>query len=264
VGNYWPPPLSWDAVLSVLKFAGGGAIGRSDPNDFLGPDGNRALYWSLSLVILLGLWLGRRRRSFSLLIALAFLPQMILIALSLNTSLLVGRYFAASTPALLTLGALGVAAVWSRRPPLAIPALALATLLSLQALDAMHQLSKPRFDLAVERLRAAGVTEVVVVARNAFQGRSALYQLRDVPRGHRAKPFQGFLAANLGKTLWIVAYPDKVIAPTWRILAEANGIAVCEPLVPGLKLLAITRDEAARAASCPGPLSAPGPTAAAP
>jgi hypothetical protein len=265
VGNYWPSPFSWDAIRAALKVAGGGAIDLFDPNYFLGPDGNRALYWSLALVLLLGLWLGRRRRSFSLLIVLAFLPQLILILLSLNTSLLVGRYFAVSTPAMLTLGAVGVAAIWSRRPPLAIPALAIAALLFLQALDAMHQLSKPRFDLAVDRLRAGGVTDVTLVARNYFQGSSALYQMQDVPLGHRAKPFQGFLAATVGKTLWIIAYPDKTIAPTWRIFAEASGIGVCKPAVAGLNLLAIARDEAALAASCPDTvLSAPARAAAAP
>ena len=266
VGNYWPSPFSWDAVRAALKIAGGGAVDLYDPNYFLGPVGNRVLYWSFSLCILLGLWLGRRRRSFSLLVLLAFLPQLVLIALSLNTSLLVGRYFAVSTPALMTLAALGVAAVWRRRPRLvALPALGLAALLVLQSLDAMYQLSKPRFDLAVERLHQAGVTEVSVVARIFFQGSSALLQMRDLPLGHRASPFHGFTEALRGKLLWIVDYPDKPISKAWPILAAGNGLGSCWPVVPGLKLLAIARDPLALAASCPdGPVSAPVPGVAAP
>ncbi|HKY94287.1 MAG TPA: hypothetical protein VJL84_03235, partial [Kiloniellales bacterium] len=186
VGHYWYSD-SWKRLLQVWEGSAGAGVGY-DPNYFLGELGNLALTVLFLTLVLLGILWGRRRASFTLLLSLAFFTQALLIAISQHTSLYVVRYFGIATPALTVLAALGFAGLWQRSARLAgLVGPTVATLLFLQALDAMHQLNKPRFDLAVNRLRESGVDHLALYVRDNFLYSSVRYYLSDNPKGEREK-----------------------------------------------------------------------------
>ena len=247
-GDYWYPQ-SLPLLLRTLRIADGAGI-EYDPNLFLGYYGNRLLLGLfLSLVVLGVLW-GRRRPSLSLALALAFGTQALLLAVSLHTPLYAPRYFAVATPALALLAALGLAALWQRRRRLALLAgLSLALLLSLQSLDAMQQLGKPRLDRAVARLREAGVEQLGFFAPSEHLAGSVRYSLKDGPEGQRLAAGEVLAAAADGLLVWVVEV--RRVPRYWRLGVAIAGLARCSPKVRGLHILAIARVPEDLAASCP-------------
>ena len=250
VGHYWYSN-SLARLLDTVSISAGAGV-EYDPNRYLGHAGNVALLWVFLLLVLLGVLWTKRRESFRVTIGLAFVAQALLIAVSLNTSLYVVRYFAIATPALTLLAALGASELIRRAKALGLIATlgALALLLP-QAMDAMHQYGKPRFDLAVERLRAAGVERLVVIVENNFQRDSVMHYLQARPEGHRLGLATAYLALANGRTLWVVDHPWADADPTWRALARHGVVALCEPQVAGVTILAVARDAAALRSSCP-------------
>jgi 4-amino-4-deoxy-L-arabinose transferase-like glycosyltransferase len=251
-GNYWPPEFGWDSLRDVLTKASGATLSYRDPQYFLGEDGGRVLFWALCLCMVLGLAWARRRRSLVLVIALAVVPQLLLLLVSLHTSVLVGRYFTIATPALVVLTALGLAGLWQRRRRIAlIVAAPTLVLLLLQSLDAMHQLGKPRFDLAVARLRDAGIERLGFYARSHVLANSVAFHLDKDSRGLRLRrPWQAVLAAESGLLVWILD-ARVPIHPVWSFFAGRRGLGHCDLQVDGLHSLAIARIPEALAASCP-------------
>ncbi|HKY94291.1 MAG TPA: hypothetical protein VJL84_03255 [Kiloniellales bacterium] len=248
-GHFWPPEFSWGALQSMLKVTLGARVYWGDPDHFLDADGEDALLWALSLCMVLGLFFARRRRSLLVVVALALLPQLLLIAISLHTSLMVGRYFAIATPPLVVLAALGLGGLWRRTPPVAAAfGAAVLALLFLQSLDAMQRSSKPRFDLAVARLREAGIERLGVSVLDEHLALSVMYHLRDDPKGVRLPPWLVFHAAERGLVVWV--FSTRRSDPVWWSLAERNAVAVCRPALPGLRVLALAARPEDLASSC--------------
>ncbi|HKY94580.1 MAG TPA: hypothetical protein VJL84_04710, partial [Kiloniellales bacterium] len=261
VGHYWFSN-SLPRLLSTLEISAGAGV-EFDPDFFLGEAGNLALLVLFLLLVALGLLWARRRASLTIVVALAFGSQALLIAVSQHTSLYVVRYFAIATPAMTLLAAVGIAGLL-RRSMLAGPAAGTAALalLLLQSLDAMHQLGKPRFDRAVAGLREAGIERLIVHVENNYLPRSVLYYLQDRPQGVQLSPWAAYLAARNGALLWVVDHPWARVDPAWRLLVERGGLRSCRPEVPGVTILAIAGSAEDIAASCP--LTAPGQAAATP
>jgi hypothetical protein len=237
-GNYWFSD-SLERLLRTLGGAAGAGV-PLDPDRFLGPAGNWVLMALCVGLIALGVAWTRRRSSFALVLALAFLTQALLIAVSQHTSVYSLRYFAVATPALTTLAALGLAALWQRRR---VPALLVGTatlaLMFLQSLDAMHQLGKPRVDLVVAELRADGVERVGVWAESEYLRKSVLYHLRDSPRGRALSPWDMLWAARRGTTLWVVGFSFHRLSPVWQAVADRAGLESCRLVLRGLTVLEI-------------------------
>ena len=202
------------------------------------------------LLVLLGLLWARRRASLALAIALAFGTQALLVAVSQHTSLYATRYFAIAAPALSLFAALGLAGLWQRWPRPALPlGLVFAVLLFLQSLDAMHQLGKPRLDLAVERLRAAGIERLGIHSAREPMIASVLYTLDGKVEGIELSPWQVLLAARQGLVVWLLHL--RPIDPLWPRLAERAGLLSCAPAVRPLYILAIAARAEDLRASCP-------------
>jgi len=255
-GHYWYSS-SLQRLLNTLEISAGAGV-EFDPDRFLGPGGNVALVVVFLLLVALGLLWARRRASLAVVLALAFGTQLLLVLVSQHTSLYVVRYFAVATPALTVLAALGLAGLCRRwRAAGLLAGAAALALLFLQSLDAMHQLGKPRFDLAAARLADAGVERLVVHVQNRHLPKSVLHVLGDRPIGVRLSPWAAYLAVRNGRLLWVVDHPYGRIAPLWRVLAERGAFAVCDPAVAGLSLLAASRDPRALSASCPAVPGAP-------
>jgi hypothetical protein len=249
-GHYWYSS-SLQRLLDTVSISAGAGV-EYDPNRFLGDAGNVALLCLFLLLVALGVLWTRRRASFSVVIALAFGTQVLLIAISQHTSLYVVRYFAIATPALTLLAALGAAGLIRRRGAVGLVATAAAVaLLLLQSLDAMHQLGKPRFDLAVAGLRAAGVERLIVHVENKYLPESVMHYLQDVPEGHRLAPWSAYLALGNGRILWVIDNPWARADPTWRVLAERGVLVVCAPQVEGVTILAVARRAQDLRSSCP-------------
>jgi 4-amino-4-deoxy-L-arabinose transferase-like glycosyltransferase len=247
-GNYW-----YDSgprrLLRVLRVVDGAGVSW-DPDRFLGDTGNRVLLVLFLLLVLLGLLWARRRASLALAIALAFGTQALLVAVSQHTSLYAARYFAIAAPALSLFAALGLAGLWQRWPRPALPlGLVFAVLLFLQSLDAMHQLGKPRLDLAVERLRAAGIERLGIHSAREPMIASVLYTLDGKVEGIELSPWQVLLAARQGLVVWLLHL--RPIDPLWPRLAERAGLLSCAPAVRPLYILAIAARAEDLRASCP-------------
>jgi len=247
-GDYWYVG-GWNALLRTLAISAGAGV-EFDPDRCLGPAGNLVLRGLFLVLVLLGLLWARRRPSRAIVLGLAVGAPLLLVAASQHTPLYAVRYFALATPALTLLAALGLAGLVQhlRLPGLALAAATVA-LLVLQSLDAMHQLGKPRIDLAVARLSAAGIERLVVHAENRYQPTAILYHL---PQGQRLSPWAAYLAVRDGRLLWIFDYAYRPIDPTWQALARQGAFAVCRPRIGALAVLAVARDPALLAASCPG------------
>jgi len=180
------------------------------------------LFWALCLCMVLGLAWARRRRSLVLVIALAVVPQLLLLLVSLHTSVLVGRYFTIATPALVVLTALGLAGLWQRRRRIAlIVAAPTLVLLLLQSLDAMHQLGKPRFDLAVARRSRADPSRLVLLRRPTRAGPLRPAGGRPPFPGNRAHP--GGAGGKLPARFGLSTTRREVCRIRWqRALAGSN------------------------------------------
>jgi len=249
-GHYWYSS-SLRRLLNTLEISAGAGV-EFDPDRFLGPGGNAVLLIAFLGLVLLGLFWARRRASFAIVLALAIGTQVLLVLVSLHTSLYVVRYFAIATPALTLLAAVGVAGLIRRHRRLGLAAGTLTLgLLLLQSFDAMYQYGKPRFDLAVQRLRDAGVERLVVHVQNRHLPRSVLYFLQESPEGLRLSPWAAYLAVRNGALLWVVDHPYRRIDALWQALARHGVLAVCDPGVAGLSLLAVAREPGGLAASCP-------------
>jgi len=247
-GNYWYSGTLL-RLLRTLRIADGAGVDW-DPNEFLGYYGNRVLLTLFLLAVLAGVFWARRRTGFALVIALAFGTQLLLIAVSQHTPLYAARYFAVATPALSVLAACGLAGLFLRRPWLAIATGgALFALLFLQSLDAMHQLDKPRFDLAAATLRDGGVERLGFVVSTDNLANSVSYTLGDGPAGVRLRPWQIAAAAGQGTPVWVI--DAWKIGPLWRKGAVFAGLETCRPQVRGLRILAIAETRRALASSCP-------------
>jgi 4-amino-4-deoxy-L-arabinose transferase-like glycosyltransferase len=247
-GNYWYAD-SFQLLLRTLRIALGAGI-EYDPNVHLGYLGNRLLLGLFLVLVGLGALWGRRRPSLSLLLALAFGTQLLLFAVSLHTPLYAPRYFAVATPGLTLLAALGLAALWQRwRGAALLAGLGLFLLLTLQSLDAMQQLGKPRLDRAIAQLREAGVMQLGYFVASDHMATSLRYSLRDGPEGLRLEPRRVLAAAQEGFPVWVVEV--RRVPRYWRRAVDFFGLYRCAPKVRGLHILAIARTPEALAPLCP-------------
>lgn len=253
--NYWPPELSRFGLEAMFDVAAGARVYWGDQNRFLGQLGGQVLAWGLPLSMVVGLLFARRRPSRGVAVALAVLPVLLLIAMSLHTSLLVARYFAIATPPLVALSALGLAGFWGRWPLAGIPfAAAILTLLFLQSLDTMERSSKPRFDLAMAKLREAGVERLGISVRDGNLAASMMYTLRGGPEGVRLPSWSVVHAARRGLLVWVAS--NGPLDPTWAFIAARSNLATCQPAVAGIRILAIAAQPEDLASSCPEPSGA--------
>jgi mannosyltransferase len=248
--QFWVAEFSGAALVDVLRVAGGARVFWGDPDDYLGLGGEAVLFSGLGLCMVLGLCLARRRASLGLVVSLAVLPPLLLTAISLDTSVLLGRYFAIATPPLVLLAALGLSGLWRRSLPVAAAlGFAVLALLFLQSLDTMHRSSKPRIDVATARLRESGIERLGVSVRSEHLAQSVMYQLRDEPRGVRLPPWLVIPAAKHGLVVWI--FTTRRSDPLWKWLAPRSGLASCMPVLPGLEILALAERPESLTSSCP-------------
>jgi hypothetical protein len=247
-GHYWYGGTLLQ-LLRALRIADGAGVDW-DPNVFLAYWGNRALMVLFLLLVVGGVLWARRRAGFAQVLALAFGTQVLLIAVSQHTPLYTARYFAVATPSLALLAACGLAGLWQRRWWLAAATAApFFALLFLQSLDAMHQLDKPRLDLAASALREAGVERLGFYASTDNLAMSVGFALTEGPQAMRLRPWQVILRARQGLLVWVI--DARRIEPLWPQAAAFAGLATCRPRIPGLRVLALAATPAALATSCP-------------
>ncbi len=253
--HYWPPPPSWSSLLPVLVISHGGGV-EGDPDLLLGAGGNAALTGLLLAFALLGALAGLRARgrrgsTTGLAVALALLVPALLLAVSLvSASLLVGRYAAAATPALLLLAAIGLATLWQRHRAVAAAAGGgLLLLLALQGGDALLPLLKPRYDLVAEVLRQGEQRPLPAVVEPWVTARGLSYAVADDPPLALLDSQQALAHLEAGGVLWVVLRRPFSLEAI-GLPALDRRYARCERELRGLRLSIHALDPAGLPAAC--------------
>jgi hypothetical protein len=113
----------------------------------------------------------------------------------------------------------------------------------------MHQLGKPRLDLAIARLDEAGVERLGYFAPTHHLAGSVRHSLKDGPAGLRLAGRDVLATARQGLLVWVVD-----VRPTprhWRLAVDFTGLHRCTPRVRGLHILAVAPRSEDLASSCP-------------
>jgi hypothetical protein len=261
-GHYWPKPLSFRAALQVLETTFGWLPGL-DRDRFLPLAGDWVLGLALGLLALLGFFEGRRRAARLLAATLALGVPLLLLLLSLHTSLLVIRYFAPGILGLALLAGAGGADLARRLPRTAFSllALGLATLLALQALDALTgDRKRPRIEVLAGWIAEArpGPGEEHLVTNFEATPYTLNYYLRRLGSEAEAVQVDAATARALleaGGRLWLVDVYTEAW-PAWlKEVAGESAVATCERHIGELVTVVV----ASRAEAALPPLCRPAP-----